>query len=218
MEIRDIHTHLLPQDPGTALVCIGNGPLPADQGHWFSVGLHPWDVTGDDEKILQSIGEMAQNPQVLAIGECGFDTLKGPAHDLQEQAFIRQVEISERVRKPLILHVVRDFDSVIRLRRQLKPTQPWLIHGFRGGLQQSCQLYTHGIQISLGLKCNLQTLQQIPSDRLFLETDGLCPISRVIQTAATVRNQSVSAIESLVKNNISCFLLREPYQGGVSII
>lgn len=210
MEIRDIHTHLLPQDPGTALVCIGNGPLPAPQGHWFSVGLHPWDVTGDDEKILQSIGEMAKNPQVLAIGECGFDTLKGPAHDLQEQAFIRQVEISERVRKPMILHVVRDFDSVIRLRKQLKPTQSWLIHGFRGGLQQASQLYTHRIMVSLGLKCNPQTLQQIPSDRLFLETDGLCPITHLIQTAAAARNQSAVTIEEQIIKNTNGFLLQEP--------
>lgn len=208
MEIRDIHTHLLPQDPGTALVCIGNGPLPADQGHWFSVGLHPWDVTGDDEKILQSIGEMAQNPQALAIGECGFDTLKGPAHDLQEQAFIRQVDISERLHKPMILHVVRDFDTVIRLRKQLKPTQSWLIHGFRGGPQQADQLHTHGIQVSLGLKANPQTLQQIPSDRLFLETDGLCPIIQVIQTAATARNQSVVTVENQIINNSNVFLLQ----------
>ena len=210
MEIRDIHTHLLPQDPGTALVCVGSRPLPAPQGHWFSVGLHPWDVTGDDENELESIGEMAQNPQVLAIGECGFDTLKGPAHDLQEQAFIRQVEISERVRKPMILHVVRDFDSVIRLRKQLNPTQPWLIHGFRGGLQQANQLYTHGIQVSLGLKANPQTLQQIPSYRLFLETDGLCPITHVIQTAAAARNQSAVTIEEQIINNSNVFLLQEP--------
>ena len=210
MEIRDIHTHLLPQDPGTALVCVGSRPLPAPQGHWFSVGLHPWDVTGDDENELESIGEMAQNPQVLAIGECGFDTLKGPAHDLQEQAFIRQVEISERVRKPMILHVVRDFDSVIRLRKQLKPTQSWLIHGFRGGPQQADQLHTHGIQVSLGLKANPQTLQQIPSDRLFLETDGLCPIIQVIQTAAAARNQSVVTVENQIINNSNVFLLQEP--------
>ena len=210
MEIRDIHTHLLPQDPGTALVCVGSRPLPAPQGHWFSVGVHPWDVTGDDENELESIGEMAQNPQVLAIGECGFDTLKGPAHDLQEQAFIRQVEISERVRKPMILHVVRDFDSVIRLRKQLKPTQSWLIHGFRGGPQQADQLHTHGIQVSLGLKANPQTLQKIPSDRLFLETDGLCPITHVIQTAAAARNQSVVTVENQIINNSNVFLLQEP--------
>ena len=208
MEIRDIHTHLLPQEPGTALVCIGNGPLPADQGHWFSVGLHPWDVTGDDENELESIGEMAKNPQVLAIGECGFDTLKGPTHDLQEQAFIRQVDISERLHKPMILHVVRDFDSVIRLRKQLKPTQSWLIHGFRGGPQQADQLHTHGIQVSLGLKANPQTLQQIPSDRLFLETDGLCPIIQVIQTAAAARNQSAVIIEEQIINNSNVFLLQ----------
>ena len=210
MEIRDIHTHLLPQEPGTALVCVGSGPLPAPQGHWFSVGVHPWDVTGDDENELESIGEMAKNPHVLAIGECGFDTLKGPAHDLQEQAFIRQVEISERVRKPMILHVVRDFDSVIRLRKQLKPTQSWLIHGFRGGPQQADQLHTHGIQVSLGLKANPQTLQQIPSDRLFLETDGLCPITHVIQTAAAARNQSVVTVENQIINNSNVFLLQEP--------
>ena len=210
MEIRDIHTHLLPQEPGTALVCIGCGPLPAGQDYWFSVGLHPCDVTGDDEKNIQSIGEMAKNPQVLAVGECGFDTLKGPAHDLQEQAFIRQVEISESVGKPMILHVVRDFDTIIRLRKQLKPTQSWLIHGFRGGPLQADQLYSHGIQVSLGLKANPQTLQQIQSDRLILETDGLCPITQVIQTAATARNQSAVTIEELIINNSNVFLLQEP--------
>ncbi len=210
MEIRDIHTHVLPQEPGTALVCIGLGPLPADQGHWFSVGLHPWDVTGNDDEKLQSIDELVKNAQIMAVGECGFDTLKGPAHDLQEQVFIRQVEISERANKPMILHVVRDFDSVIRLRKQLKPTQPWLIHGFRGGLQQADQLYSHGIQVSLGLKANPQTLQQIPSDRLFLETDGLCPITQVIQTAATARNQSSLTIEAQIIKNTKGFLLQEP--------
>lgn len=189
-------------------MCIGCGPLPADPGHLFSAGLHPWDVTGDDEKKLQSIDELAKNAQILAVGECGFDTLKGPAHDLQEQAFIRQVEISERANKPMILHVVRDFDSVIRLRKQLKPTQPWLIHGFRGGLQQADQLYSHGIQVSLGLKANPQTLQQIPSDRLFLETDGLCPITQVIQTAASVRNQSPDTIEEQIIKNTKSFLLK----------
>ena len=79
------------------------------------------------------------NTWVPAVGECGFDALKGPSHDLQEQAFVRQVQLSEQFRKPMILHVVRDFDSVIRLRRTLKPEQPWLIHGFRGGPEQMSQ-------------------------------------------------------------------------------
>ena len=175
MKIVDIHTHKLPEEPGTAIVCIGCGPIPdgaLEQGHVFSAGLHPWDVTGHDEEAFRNLEELIAKPQVLAVGECGFDTLKGPSHGLQEQAFIRQVDLSERYGKPMILHVVRDFDSVIRLRKQLKPTQKWIIHGFRGGPQQMEQLYSNGILVSFGPKHNPETIRQVPPERLYLETDS----------------------------------------------
>ena len=213
MKIMDIHTHVLPEEPGTALVCIGYGPLPdgaIDQGHVFSAGLHPWDVTGHDDDALRNLEKLLSLPQVLAVGECGFDTLKGPSHELQEQAFIRQVELSECFKKPMILHVVRDFDSIIRLRKQLKPTQSWLIHGFRGGPEQMNQLYAHGILVSLGLKHNPETLRQIPSTRLFLETDSHCPISIVLQDAANTKAQPVEELKSQITKNAARFLLQEP--------
>ena len=210
MEITDIHTHLLPEIPGSALVCIGCGPIPLEPGHYFSAGLHPWDVTGNDEDSFRKLEELAANPSVLAIGECGFDTLKGPSHNLQEQAFMRQIELSERFRKPMILHVVRDFDSVIRLRKTLKPEQSWLIHGFRGGPDQMNQLYAQGILVSFGLKHNPESLKQIPSARLFLETDGKCSVKEVMQLAASLRNESVETIEQQVVRNNNRFLLQNP--------
>ena len=151
MNILDIHTHVLPEEPGSALVCIGCGPLPREEGHWFCAGLHPWDVTEGFDNQLNVLEKLLANPQVVAVGECGFDALKGPSYELQEQAFVSQVQLSEQFRKPMILHVVRDFDSVIRLRKQLKPTQPWLIHGFRGGPEQMNQLYAQGISRHPGL-------------------------------------------------------------------
>lgn len=207
MNILDIHTHVLPQVPGTALVCIGCGPLPEkEEGHWFSAGLHPWDVTEDFENQLNALEKLLANPRVPAVGECGFDTLKGPSHELQEQAFIRQIELSERYAKPMILHVVRDFDSVIRLRRTLKPTQPWLIHGFRGGPEQMSQLYSHGILVSFGLKHNPESLKAVPSERLFLETDGVGPISQVISDAATLRVTSPETIQYQITQNTTQLL------------
>lgn len=207
MNILDIHTHVLPQVPGTALVCIGCGPLPEkEEGHWFSAGLHPWDVTEDFENQLNALEKLLANPRIAAVGECGFDTLKGPSHDLQEQAFIRQIELSERYAKPMILHVVRDFDSVIRLRKQLKPTQSWLIHGFRGGPEQMNQLYAQGILVSFGLKHNPESLRQVPSDRLFLETDGVGPISQVISDAATLRVTSPETIQYQITQNTTQLL------------
>ena len=210
MEIIDIHTHLLPEKPGSALVCIGCGPIPdgaAEQGHVFSAGLHPWDVTGGDEDSFRKLEELIASPHVLAVGECGFDTLKGPSHELQEQAFIRQIELSERFKKPMILHVVRDFDSVIRLRKTLKPTQPWLIHGFRGNPTQMNQLHTQGILVSFGLNSNPASLKTVPVNRLFLETDGKCSIQDVIQTAASLRNESQEEVKQQLKKNINRFLL-----------
>ncbi len=207
MNILDIHTHVLPQVPGTALVCIGCGPLPEnEEGHWFSAGLHPWDVTEDFDTQLNMVESLLANPRVAAVGECGFDTLKGPSHDLQEQAFIRQIELSERYAKPMILHVVRDFDSVIRLRRTLKPEQPWLIHGFRGGPEQMSQLYSHGILVSFGLKHNPESLKTVPSNRLFLETDGAGSINQVILDAATLRGTTRETIISSISDNATLLL------------
>ena len=203
MRIIDIHTHILPKEPGTALVCIGCGPVPQDsEGNYFSAGLHPWDVTEDFGNQLNKLEIILANPRVLAVGECGFDTLKGPSHQIQEQAFVRQVEMSERYAKPMILHVVRDFDSVIRLRKLLKPSQPWLIHGFRGGPEQMNQLYSKGILVSFGLSHNPESLKAVPSDRLFLETDGKCAIGDVVRAAARVRNETEDAIVLSVKKSI----------------
>ena len=211
MKIKDIHTHVLPEEPGTALVCIGCGPVPdgaLEQGHLFSAGLHPWVVTGQDDDKFQALEELFSLPHVLAVGECGFDTLKGPLHELQEQAFIRQVELSERFGKPMILHVVRDFDSIIRLKKQLHPKQQWLIHGFRGGPEQMNQLYSNGILVSFGMKHNPETLKQVPSNRLFLETDGKCSIIEVLQTAANTKGQLVEEIENQITRNAARFLLQ----------
>ena len=216
MEIQDIHTHIMPQEPGSALICIGSGPLPENaEGHFFSAGLHPWDVTGQDEEPFGSIEKLLALPQVLAVGECGFDTLRGPVHELQEKAFVRQCELSERFRKPMILHVVRDFDSIIHIRKMLNPTQPWLIHGFRGGIAQMSQLYSQGILVSFGQRHNPETLKQVPSNRLFLETDGKCPIDDVILVAASLRSESPETITQNLKGNTESFLLQEQnYQFG----
>ena len=190
-------------------MCVGCGPIPdraLEQGHLFSTGLHPWDVTGHDDEALHKVELLLALPQVLAVGECGFDTLKGPSHELQEEAFIRQVELSERFKKPMILHVVRDFDSIIRLRKQLKPTQSWLIHGFRGGPEQMNQLYANGILVSFGLKHNPEALRQVPSTRLFLETDGNATIVQTISLASALRATSPEAIQYQITQNTALLL------------
>ena len=205
MEIKDIHTHLLPPVPGSAVVCIGCGPLPLSQGHFFSAGLHPWDVTGSDVESFRILDSMLSRPDVLALGECGLDTLRGPSADIQEQAFIRQFELSETHSKPMILHVVRSFDKIIHLRKSLKPDQKWLVHGFRGGPEQARQLLGCGFSISFGLEARVDTIRSIPCGCLLAETDGKCVIDAVVGRIAGALGLDSGEVGKLIESNISDF-------------
>lgn len=206
IQIGDIHTHILPRVKGSALVCVGCGPLPREQGHFFSVGLHPWHVTGDDQVQLRAVEDLLSLPQVLAVGECGFDKLRGPSRNVQEQAFKRQFELSELYGKPMVLHVVREFDTVIRLRKSLKPRQKWLIHGFRGGPEQMRQLQSNGMSVSFGINPNPDTLRQVSPDMLYLETDGKVPFDDVVRNASAVRMEPPETILEYVSVNNRRFL------------
>ena len=88
----------------------------------------------------------------------------------------------------------------------LKPTQPWLIHGFRGGPEQMNQLYSHGILVSFGLKHNPESLRQVPSDRLFLETDGHDTIVQTISLASALRETPPQTIEEQIAKNATHLL------------
>lgn len=168
-DFRDIHTHRL--DAGED--CIINLPLrtPLPESGYFSVGVHPWDAATSTEDDMEEIERLAEHPRVIAIGETGIDKLRGVDMERQMELLKRHIEISERVEKPLILHAVRAFAELIRLRRQLKPRQRWIIHGFRGKPELARELLRHGFDLSIGQAYNPAAAALIPPNRLFHETD-----------------------------------------------
>lgn len=166
----DVHTHRLDAGPDAII----NLPLdsiadvPAD-GRSYSVGVHPWEA--DAQVDWERLREAASLPQVVAIGECGLDALRGPALDVQEPVLVRQAHLAEELGKPLIIHCVRAYGRLMELRRGLSPSQPWLVHGFRGKPELARQLVSLGFEISLGPKFNPGVLSAIPPILLHRETD-----------------------------------------------
>ncbi len=206
MKVLDIHTHVLPDQPGLALVALDCNPDGIVAGHLFSAGIHPWTADENTSGRLDLLYRMLHDPSIAAVGECGLDALKGPSLEIQTDVLIRQIGFSETFEKPVVLHVVRCFDQIIALKKRLKPAQRWLIHGFRGGWQQARQLTALGFELSLGLKSRPETMRFMPSERLFLETDGQCAIERVVEMAAAVRNVSPDAVRLDASRNASDFL------------
>lgn len=114
---------------------------------------------------------MARLDNVVAIGETGLDALCGTDEDEQLKLLLHHIRLSEELGKPLILHVVKRYDRIMQLKKQLRPCQPWIIHGYRGKPQLTRQLLAHGFEFSIGERFNPDSLKLIPPARLHYETD-----------------------------------------------
>lgn len=168
-KILDIHTHNA--DASDAIINVGPG-FRTEPGKIYSVGVHPWDTSAHDlDERMSMLETDARHREVVAIGETGIDKLKGAPADVQAEVFRRHAALSEELKKPLILHVVKSFPEIIRLKEELKPGQPWIVHGFRGKPELARELIRHGFYISLGERFNSESAVCIPCDRLLAETD-----------------------------------------------
>ena len=170
--IIDCHTHL-PAPKPEAVISVTPAEFNPVEGQAYSVGIHPWDTEeAPTAEMLKLLEEIARHPQVVAIGECGIDLLKGGRMFRQLQIFNWQVKLSESVGKPLVIHQVKAQDIILSVRNDLKPTQPWIIHGFRGKAQMAEVFLKAGCYLSFGEKFNVRAVGSVPSDRILCETDA----------------------------------------------
>ena len=167
----DIHTHHPAPQPFGVVSCSSEGFDPLE-GQLYSIGIHPWKTeTLPTKEEWSEFERIAQLPCVVAIGECGIDKLKGGALFKQLIVMQRQIEISEKLGKPLIIHDVKAHDVIVGLKRDLKPVQKWLVHGFRAKPSVAKMLTDAGIFLSFGEKFNRESLMVTPEKMLLAETD-----------------------------------------------
>ena len=144
---------------------------------------------------------------MLAIGECGLDRSITINFALQELCFRKQVEIAEKYSNPLIIHCVRAFPELLKLKKESRSTIPWIIHGFQGNEQATLQLIKHDFYFSVGelLLFNhpkREILSIIPPDRLFLETDNReISISKIYSLAAQLLNIDENTLCGIISGN-----------------
>jgi len=169
----DIHSHDRSCElSGETVVNIipGDTMLP---GGTYSVGIHPWE-SGRSISLseLKSLVAAACDGRVVAIGECGFDRLRGGSAEAQAALFDFQARLAARVGKPLIIHAVRSYDKVLEAARRHCPVPGmWIIHGFRGKPEAARQLLRAGLSLSLGERYNSASAEIIPPERLYRESD-----------------------------------------------
>lgn len=202
MKITDLHTHRLHHN---AIVAAEPTDTLID-GYTYSMGIHPWHLSRSTD--FSQLAELCADPRVAAIGECGLDTLTDAPLPLQKEIFLRHIEISEQLRKPMIIHCVRAHEPLIAIYRDVSPSQPWIIHGFRQKPSIASRLMDSGLYLSIGPRFNPETARMIPDDRLLIETDDdpSATIETVAEAVGKSRSCTASEILSLSAATIARLL------------
>lgn len=204
MPILDIHTHHVSADPYSFIQNLS--PLQNDMLRnvgYYSVGLHPWEISDGNEAVFQTVRNMAMNKKILAIGETGLDRLANCSLDNQMYVFHQHIALAESVHKPLIIHCVRASSEVISVKRADISATKWIIHGFRGKWELAKRFLEAGFFLSLGKFYNNEVMKQTPLCCLFFETDEAeINIEELYERAANIRNISVFELKSIIQENI----------------
>lgn len=175
------------------------------EGVYAAVGLHPVHTdksfhdaqelgATDGAKGFTSRGEqfdaayykeLALDPKVVAIGECGLDyfRVEGDINDKkqrQKEAFEAQIALAHEVGKPLMIHCREAFADLIDMlgaRRAQLAAEPGVIHFFTGTADDARKLLDLGFSFTFGgvitfARSYDEALKMLPADRILSETDA----------------------------------------------
>jgi TatD DNase family protein len=153
----------------------------------YALGIHPICVPqarDEDLVLLRAAVEAAlEDPRFVAIGEIGLDffipLLCEPAmRDKQERFFREQLRIARDFGLPVLTHVRRSQDQVLKHLRQVTPPGG-IAHAFNGSEQQANTFIKLGMHLGFGGAMTFTRALQIrrlasslPLERIVLETDA----------------------------------------------
>jgi TatD DNase family protein len=153
----------------------------------YALGIHPICVpqaTEDDLVALRTaVAAAMDDPRFVAIGEIGLDffipMLTEPAmRDKQAHFFREQLRIAREFGLPVLMHVRRSQDQVLKHVRQIVPAGG-IAHAFNGSFQQAQTYIDLGFKLGFGGAMTFTRALQIrrlatelPLSSIVLETDA----------------------------------------------
>lgn len=147
-----------------------------------SAGIHPNHageaLAGDWARIEQ----LAADPRVVALGETGLDLYwKDCPLPLQQDYFDRHIQLSQRLRLPLVIHLRETCAEILAMLTEARKrgVLRGVMHSFTGTSEQAAEFLGIGLHISFAgmltfkKSDDLRTVAAaIPADRLLVETDS----------------------------------------------
>jgi TatD DNase family protein len=168
--------------------------LPGYPEIWASVGIHPHEASLANDAAYAKLVEWAQNPRVIAWGEIGLDYFYDHSpRDVQKAVFLRQMELAQAAKLPIIIHCrpsdnsENAWDDCLSLIAEQWATTGLggILHCFSGTMEHARRGLDLGFLVSFAGNITFPKAQNIrdaaqivPLDRMLIETDSpyLAPI------------------------------------------
>lgn len=146
----------------------------------MALGIHPLYVDQSAPEDIQSLADdiARQRDSLVAVGEIGLDFfVEGYDRERQEFFFIEQLKLAREHDLPVLLHVRRSVDQVLKQVRRFKVRG--IAHAFNGSLQQAQEFIKLGFKLGFGgamtydraLKIRALA-RELPLESIVLETDA----------------------------------------------
>ncbi|WP_096671711.1 TatD family hydrolase [Polaromonas sp. AET17H-212] len=164
--------------------------LAHDFGDSYALGIHPLFVGQAQESDLALLdAELAlrkADTRLVAVGEIGLDYFvpaltQSPLRERQEHFYREQLLLARKHGLPVILHVRRSADRLLKHLRELAPQDGWrgIAHAFNGSRQQADEFLKLGLKLGFGGAVTFEPARQLrrlaaelPLEALVLETDS----------------------------------------------
>lgn len=183
-------------DAGIQMICVGTDLEMSKkaielahkyEGIWATVGLHPNDNL-DEEFDEKSYEELLKRDKVVAMGEIGLDyyrTVEPEDQKFQKNRFITQLELADKISKPIILHC-RDsragstgmaYPQMIDILKNGYTKNGGVVHSYTGSLDEAKQFLNLGLCLGFNGIITFarqydEIVKYVPLDRILLETDA----------------------------------------------
>jgi TatD DNase family protein len=159
-------------------------------GDSYALGIHPLYVARASDDDLTALAAQLQahrdDPRLVAVGEIGLDYFVpelriGALAERQEYFYREQLKLARQHGLPVILHVRRSADRLLKHLRDLASGKPWLgmAHAFNGSEAQAREFLKLGFKLGFGGAVTFDRALQLrnlaatlPLEALVLETDA----------------------------------------------
>ena len=152
----------------------------------YALGIHPLCAAaasdGDLALLDAALTAHRDDPRLVAVGEIGLDYfVEGLVPGQQERIFQAQLRLARKHDLPVLLHVRRSVDPVLKALRTAAGGRPWrgIAHAFNGSEQQAQACIDLGLKLGFGgavtfdRALRLRRLAgSLPLEAIVMETDS----------------------------------------------